>query len=250
MRKYESEAGWAWYRGLFTAATGTHTAIGEGTTDYSDPRRLPLILPRLMKHVPDCKYIYIVRHPLRRIESQWKLNVSIGYHEATPSYDESIRTFSTYVQLSSYWKVLDAYHEIFGPERLLVVFQEDMKAQPQQVLEQCFAHIGVDPTFHSNDCGDVVNPSEAIQLMPSRIWSKHDGAFSRRLRSTIPRPIKSVMRRMFAQPPVPELHWRRDTLDFVRSELQAGTREFLRKVGKPEDYWRFDDACLEPAVQA
>lgn len=57
-----------WYEGLFAGAT-TEKALGEGSTSYSHPNRINLVAPTLRRLVPDCRLVYVVRHPVRRLES-------------------------------------------------------------------------------------------------------------------------------------------------------------------------------------
>ena len=63
--------GWDWYKKLFSNA-GKAKAIGEGSTGYTMHVVFPNAPSRISRDLPNAKLIYIVRHPIRRIESDWK----------------------------------------------------------------------------------------------------------------------------------------------------------------------------------
>lgn len=65
------DRGWAWYTSRFANAS-QETAIGEGSTSFTMHIHRPDAPRRIAAHLPDVRLIYIVRHPLMRIESAWK----------------------------------------------------------------------------------------------------------------------------------------------------------------------------------
>ena len=55
-----------------------YKARGEGSTSQTNPNRVSYAAQRLFDALPDCQLIYMVRHPLRRLESDWKLRSHYG----------------------------------------------------------------------------------------------------------------------------------------------------------------------------
>lgn len=78
-----------WYASLFAGAE-SYIARGEGSTTYTFPRRIELAAPRIHEAIPDCRLIYIVRHPIRRLESDWKSRVREG--RARTSINEAVES--------------------------------------------------------------------------------------------------------------------------------------------------------------
>ena len=72
----------SWYESLFSSADG-HIAIGEGSTSYTAPNRISRTARRLAQTIPDCKLIYVVRDPLKRLESDWKMRRREGWTPAS-----------------------------------------------------------------------------------------------------------------------------------------------------------------------
>ncbi|MEX2430634.1 MAG: sulfotransferase, partial [Dehalococcoidia bacterium] len=69
--------GWPWYQSLFRSALHKK-AVGEGSTSYTKKLLFPRTASRIAAHVPDARLIYIVRHPIERIESHWMHSLRAG----------------------------------------------------------------------------------------------------------------------------------------------------------------------------
>src|SRR4029077_6917057 len=62
--------GWPWYESQFIQGR-ERPFRGEGTPLYSMRDEYPLVADRIAESLPNVKLIYMVRHPLRQIESWW-----------------------------------------------------------------------------------------------------------------------------------------------------------------------------------
>jgi len=118
-------------------------AIGEATPGYSKVLPRPDTPRRIAAQVPNARLIYIVRHPLRRMESSWRQNVYRGRlpHD---TFNDAIRRYRPLVESSLYFECIKAYRQHFPDEQMLVVFLEDLAQQPNRVLNDCFEFLGVD----------------------------------------------------------------------------------------------------------
>ena len=92
--------GFEWYESLFEDAAG-QTAIGEGSTSYTKAHLFPGVPEKIASYRPDVKLIYIVRHPLERIESQWTFNVI--HNQAHQSFAKTLRDDPHLINTSRYW---------------------------------------------------------------------------------------------------------------------------------------------------
>ena len=67
----EYSRGPAWYQGVFNNAPPT-SLCGESSTHYTKLPTYPLTIERIRKHLPPTvKFIYIMRHPIDRLVSQY-----------------------------------------------------------------------------------------------------------------------------------------------------------------------------------
>ena len=102
--------GWDWYESLFAGAEGVK-AIGEGSTAYTMQARYPETAPRIARHLPEARLIYIVRDPLERMVSHWMHMRARGNREKLP-FNEAVRNDSWY---------LDNDRIVLCPETCVVV---------------------------------------------------------------------------------------------------------------------------------
>ena len=64
------DRGLAWYRRLFAGHAGA-VARGEASNSYSATDTFPKTIDRIAATLPDPRFVYIVRHPRARTESDW-----------------------------------------------------------------------------------------------------------------------------------------------------------------------------------
>lgn len=106
-----------WYTGLFRGAEGKH-AFGEGSTRYTHPEFMELSASRISREIPDCRLIYMIRHPIHRLESDWKMRHQEGW---TPdSINQAIAKQPILVKHGMYWTNLNVYRKYFRDEQILV----------------------------------------------------------------------------------------------------------------------------------
>lgn len=223
-----------WYRSLF-AGTESYVARGEGSVTYTSPGRIDLAAPRIHEAVPDCRLIYMVRHPIRRLESDWKSRLREG--RARASINEAVEADHNLVTFGLYWKHLDTYRQFFSDDQLLVVFLDDYARDPLAVLRRVFAHIGVSPDFEPSELPLPRTPATLrhvdtplgarVRLIPG------SGALKRLLPLSFVHVAKSVL--TTAQPANAE--WDPEILRAVRELYRPDTEMLLKHCGKPPDYW-------------
>ena len=132
-----------WYRGLFAEA-GDGDLCGESSTHYTKLPDLPDALPRLAQHLPDAKYIYVMRHPLDRLVSHYVH----GWTERTigGAIDEAAAQYAALIDYGRYAMQIAPYLERFGKDRVLPVFFDRLLAAPQAELERVCRFLGYSGT--------------------------------------------------------------------------------------------------------
>ncbi len=224
--------GWSWYTSLFEMGRG-HRAIGEATPNYSHELRA---VPRIAQHLPDARLIYIVRHPLRCIESAFK-QCLYTQHPMPTQFRRAVREYKKLVNGSRYWRNLQAYREHYSDERILLLFFEDFVADPQATLHRCFAFLDIDTEVTIAGAGQAHNPSAgktAINDMARRV---------KRLPGAVAawRALPVKVRAMFdpvTRAPVPErIVWDEATWQWVMDELADDAQRTLAYGQKSADYW-------------
>jgi len=134
--------GLSWYEGLF-AGSGNAVAIGEASTEYSVYPHVPGVPRRIADTVPEVRLIYLVRHPIERMMSEYHYNLIKGL-EHSVSADESLLNVPTYEDASRYFLQLQQYLEHFRPDQLLVLRSEELRDDRRRCLARAYAFLGVD----------------------------------------------------------------------------------------------------------
>jgi hypothetical protein len=139
--------GFTWYERHFR----TNTIVGESSVLYSRYPRGGGVPERIHRHLPDVKLIYIVRDPVDRVRSHF-IEVRSELSERR-AFETVLRTILTspepgsYLDTSRYAFQLEQYEKHFSPDRILVLFLEDLVARPQDTLRRVFEFLGVRADF-------------------------------------------------------------------------------------------------------
>ncbi len=231
--------GMEWYESRFSGAGG-FGAIGEGSPSYAKRTKHPHAAARIAEHLPNVKLLYIVRHPLRRIESAW-LHARRSGHRSHPSFAKSVRRVPEYVETSDYENQIAAYLDRFPIDRVHVLFFEQFQSDPRRVVQDAFRFLGVDPTFEPARPDEPANPSlgRRVETRLGRALRTVPGFASILDR---PSPRWSRLRRRWIETELSARpDWDAATRAYVRDRLAQPIARFLARHGKPESYWSFDD---------
>lgn len=227
----------AWYTSLFAGAE-SHSARGEGSTMYTFPRRIELAAPRIHEAFPDCRIIYMVRHPIRRLESDWRSRLREG--RARESINEAIETNDNLVTIGLYWKNLNVYRQFFSDDQILVVFLDDLAREPIPVLKRVFAHIGVSQDFVRADV-------RAPRNTPGRKVDNRLGSLARHipgfdaLKRLVPQSVVHAAKDVLTTERSDVADWDPAILSEVRNLYRQDTEVLLKHCGKPPDFWDLED---------
>ncbi|HRY28576.1 MAG TPA: sulfotransferase [Elusimicrobiota bacterium] len=230
--------GWDWYLRQFPDVRGKK-AIGEVSHSLSDVKAYPEAVPRILKHVPDARFIYLVRHPLERIESTWmQLRVNPGERDRpVPPFNRAVREVRSLVSASLYWFQISAYRRHFPDDRILVLFLEDIKADPGAALRRCFRFLGV---------AETVDSAAAAKPVNAAVGKYRDGDFLARARFSLPfRLLRPCVPDFFCRPFYPLIKekitarpaWDPEVRRWAIEQLREDMRQFLAHYDKPADFW-------------
>jgi hypothetical protein len=135
-----------WYERLFDGA-GQVVAIGEASTEYTTYPHTPRVPMRIAKLLPEVRLVYLVRHPIERMMSEYHYNLVRGV-ERDPSADRALLGDSTYCNVSRYAMQIEQYLEYFSRDQLLILKSEDLKSERTQTLRRVYEFLEVDSSCH------------------------------------------------------------------------------------------------------
>jgi hypothetical protein len=128
-----------WYCSKFASAASDELC-GEAATTYTQLPTYPHVVERMHKHLPQAKLLYVMRHPIDRLVSQYLHEFTL--HKITMGINQAIHSHPELVDYSSYAMQLKPYLETFGPAQILPVFFERLHEYPQEELERICRFIG------------------------------------------------------------------------------------------------------------
>jgi len=155
--------GWEWYANQFEADP-QRPLRGEASTMYSSSYGSYARTPELiLHHLGPIPLIYLVRHPLRRIESHWRHWRGRSKH--CPPFDKllcSPRLRQRVVEASLYHQQWQRYRRVFPEQSMLSMTTEELSANPKTSLERILRFIGATP-----DCTGLLEEGQLPLLNPA-----------------------------------------------------------------------------------
>lgn len=224
----------AWYETFFEGA-GTSKAVGEGSTSYTHPDIIRACASEIAVHIPECRLIYMVRHPLERLESDWKMRVHEGW--SASSINTAVDKQSTLITHGLYWTNLSVYRERFGDDQILVVFLEDFARDPDRELERCLHHIGVDPAIRIDHASEPRNAASGYRNYSGLASWLRRAPVMQSVKRRLPKWGREVAKSLLSKKVRVEVEWEPAVRARVLASFTEDARELLRYCGKDSSFW-------------
>lgn len=130
--------GWEWYATHFREAD-PNQIVGEITPNYLD---VDAAADRIATDCPSAKLFVVLREPVSRAISSYEL---LGHRFAEKSFDEACRPGRYLVELGLYAKHLKRFFQRFDRKQIKVLLFDDVKKNPEYVLQELCVYLGVSP---------------------------------------------------------------------------------------------------------
>jgi hypothetical protein len=219
---------------------GNAKAIGESSPSYSE--RLSNPAPkRIAELLPGVRLIYMVRNPVVRVKSHWLQDLQSGFYEQRP-FNEAVRTMSHYLDASLYWAHLNRYRDYFPESQILVLFQEELKADPNAMVKRCFSFLGIDPNVQLPHAERRVNVKEDIRTVtPSLKLARRMARMVLGRHKDKPqlRTWKSHVNKALGRQE-PEALFDLETRQWYVERVREDASRLLTHYKKPADLWNFE----------
>ena len=199
-----------WYRSHFTTVRARAGRLaGEATAHYLfEPRAAA----RAAQTVPQAKIIVLLRDPVARAFSHWREQVrsggeTLGFEEALeaepqrlhgeleklladPRYVSPVREHRSYRAQGCYVDLLPAWIERFPAERVLILFSDQMYADPASTYGRALSFLGLPPfdlgTYAARNKRPVESPMNPETKAQLRAYFQ---PFDKRLEDLLARPV-------------------------------------------------------------
>lgn len=215
--------GLAWYESLFEDAGDAHL-IGEASTHYTKLPTYPRTVERFREVLPDVKLIYVMRHPIDRLVSQyvheWSQRLISG------PIEEELDKNAWMIDYGRYAMQLTPWLEAFGPERILPVFNERIRSAPEQELQRVCDFLGYRGTPCWVESGDQNVSAQRLRKSPVRDAILDAPGLKQLRKGLVPQGVRDWAKGFWKMSSKPELS------DAKRAELERLYDEDLAALGE------------------
>ncbi len=192
-----------WYKDLFKGADDT-TLCGESSTHYTKLPTYPDTISRMQAAVPCLKLIYVMRHPIDRLVSQYIHHWT--EKEVFVDINRAVTTLPMLIAYSMYTKQLSPFIKTYGKENILPVFFDSLVSRPQHELERVCKFLGYGQTPQWNFDLQASNVSkQRLQVNPLRDAIVDNPVVTFIRRKFIPQRIRDLIKKPWQMEKRPEL---------------------------------------------
>lgn len=228
-----------WYRSQFDAGARLR---GESAPRYTDGSvRGDRIATRMAEVVPRARLIYLVRDPVERALSHWRMRAAVRL-ESRSCEQALADPDSVYVRTSRYRTQLDPFLERYGSDRILIVAAEELLERRRQTVARVLGFLGVDPAFWSPGMSRLRNVGERRSPIMRSLERFGDTTVGRRLVRLAPPGAKWGLERLSglaaprSAPPTIDPALRRR----LERELAEEAAAIQDMAGREFPGWRYD----------
>lgn len=167
--KYRYEDGLTKYNEFFYHCSEDRLRV-EATAEYLYSRNTP---GNIKESLPNVKLMFILRNPVSRLISWYKFARQIGKLNPEMSFDEYVgsqisvsnNTEQHMKALSEgcYSRFLASYFDLFGRDKIHVIFFEDLAVRPIDVMTDLSGFAGIQPDFYKNYAFHVYNKTQEMK---------------------------------------------------------------------------------------
>ena len=123
----------------------------------------PEAAKRMANLYPEARLVVILREPLERAVSHVLFRARADGVAAEP---ELLRRYATeeMIERSRYYTALSTYRELFGRDRIRVLFYDHLRASPETFQAALYEAVGADPGFDFAGASKVVNKAKELRF--------------------------------------------------------------------------------------
>ena len=227
----EYEKGMDWYLSLFAdAAPGD--LCGESSTHYTKLPTYPQTVERLHAAFPDVKLIYVMRHPIDRLVSQYIHEWS--QRAVNGDINDALTRLPELIAYSQYSIQLQPYFETYGKSKILPVFFERMIQNPQAELERICAFLGYPHPPKWQECMDAHNvSSKRMRKSAWRDFLVNQPVLANLRRQFVPKAIRTWVWDLWTMKQRPELS--PDNIAYLKTVFNDDLATLGLELGTPLD---------------
>lgn len=262
------QQGWPWYQKAFWHYKGENV-IGEATPNYTSSEYSALSAGRIHQFNPAMKLIYIVRNPVHKMVSLWRMfwlennlpprqkklsqelqrelygSDNAFYCEmAAGGFERFYRVMEqrfSFLDNFKYSYLLEPYEKKFPEKQIQIFFLEDWMRDPDEQLRKLCCFLGLEysrlPSFDRKGS----NRTDSQKVDKAFFTILRSNIFLRQVVNNWPHGsrIRKFIRALGTRPAVlpPKVVVSDEYRNYIVHTLKNDAANFLKNNGKPENYW-------------
>jgi len=174
------DKGLRWYKAFFPMRTKKNILVGEATPCYFFYDNVPA---RVKTAIPDCKFIVVLRNPVDRATSHYKMNVRKG-NESINNFEDAIQNnnkpaigrrqpdfyrYYNYLERGLYGKQLKNWLSYFPLEQFLFLKSEELLLNPISEMDKVFSFLNIEKHYPSTFDKKNTGAKSSLSLKPETI---------------------------------------------------------------------------------
>ena len=231
------DEGLPWYEKWFADAP-TECRIGEASPSYTEFAPDEVVVDRIADHLPEARLIYMVRHPLRLIESLWLQWRTRSGRRVSHDFDRFVRQDEAALETARYFAHLSLFERRFPRDRIHVVFLEDFaEARDAVFADVCrFLDVEVAPPVAEAELN--VSRRKTVDTHLASALRRTPGFSS--LVAFLPSGVVEFARSLLKQRANARPQWRAATRSRVVEMLREDMGQFLARLGR-QGIWNLEE---------
>lgn len=148
---------------------GDKRCVGEFSISYTYPDKCARAAEEIHHFFSHAKLFMTIRNPIDRAYSDYLRSVKMLEIPKSISFREAIEQNPDLLERGCYASFLKKYMEFFPKEQIMILFYDDLLADPASYLHNLFSFLSVDPDFRPSI---LDKPSGSAAMIRSSMISK------------------------------------------------------------------------------
>jgi hypothetical protein len=199
------------------------TLFFEATTSYSWVLQYPNSVESAYKYNPDMKLIFVIRDPIKRIESQYR-HEYLKAQEARV-IDVAVTSNPSYISRSMYYMQISWWRRLFPVDNILIIKLEDLKVDPERTLRDIWRFLDLQP-IESSEL-HIENLNKSLDLKKPMAIKRVIAPLFR----WVPLELRLFARRLLYSSATVDGELAPHTLEVLKQHLRADNELLSREFG-------------------
>ncbi|MGL5834106.1 MAG: sulfotransferase family protein [Waterburya sp.] len=219
-----------------------HKIALEATINYTKYPIYPNAAERIyqLRNKADFKFIYVVRNPLERIESQYTYELGSNRADKIKRFsDGDLEIETEFIETSKYAKQIKEYYKYFPKENILLLDFEDFKCDNAGTLKKIIRFLGVSDEYEFQDLNVIHNQTKS-RVIDDKLWRsfRQIKPLRRVVNQTVPKKTKQAIHSLFGKKVTGNFKLSPQQRELVLRELEEDLLELKTKYNFDLSSWK------------